>query len=72
MQCVAHGMIEILMPVGTFLRSGLAVWEQESPNDREGRKSRYAVVGMINADNVKNNSNAKAVLDEMLAWTALQ
>lgn len=32
----------------------------------------YAVVGMINADNVKNNSNAKAVLDEMLAWTALQ
>ena len=32
----------------------------------------YAVVGMINADNVKNNSNAKAVLDEMLAWTAMQ
>lgn len=32
----------------------------------------YAVVGMINADNVKNNSNAKAVLDEMLAWTAVQ
>ena len=27
------------MPVGTFLRSGLTVWEQESPNDREGRKS---------------------------------
>ena len=26
----------------------------------------------LNADNVKNNSNAKAVLDEMLAWTALQ
>ncbi|MFW2178442.1 MULTISPECIES: D-alanyl-D-alanine carboxypeptidase/D-alanyl-D-alanine-endopeptidase [unclassified Moraxella] len=32
----------------------------------------YAVVGMINADNVKNNSQAKAVLDEMLAWTAVK
>ena len=32
----------------------------------------YAVVGMINADNVKNNDKAKAVLDEMLAWTAVQ
>ncbi|MGK8252285.1 hypothetical protein [Moraxella lacunata] len=32
-------MIEISMPVGTFLRSGLAVWEQESPPFREGRKS---------------------------------
>ena len=39
MQSVAHGMIEILMPVGTFLRSGLTVWEQESPHFREGRKS---------------------------------
>ena len=27
------------MPVGTFLRSGLTVWEQESPHFREGRKS---------------------------------
>ena len=33
-------MIEILMPVGTFLRSGLAVWEQESPHFREGRRSK--------------------------------
>jgi D-alanyl-D-alanine carboxypeptidase/D-alanyl-D-alanine-endopeptidase (penicillin-binding protein 4) len=30
----------------------------------------YAVVGLINADNAKNNDKAKAVLDEMLAWTA--
>ena len=44
MQCVAHGMIEILMPVGTFLRSGLAVWEQESPHFREGRKSIIALL----------------------------
>ena len=27
------------MPVRTFLRSGLTVWEQESPHFREGRKS---------------------------------
>ena len=31
------------MPVGTFLRSGLAVWEQESPHFREGRKSRVGI-----------------------------
>lgn len=39
MQSVAHGMIEISMPVGTFLRSGLTVWEQESPCFSKGRKS---------------------------------
>ena len=39
MQRVAHGMIEILTPVRTFLRSGLTVWEQESPHFREGRQS---------------------------------
>ena len=32
----------------------------------------YAVVGLINADNAKNNDKAKAVLDEMLAWTAIK
>lgn len=32
----------------------------------------YAVVGMINAPNVGHNDNVKAVLDEMLAWTAVQ
>lgn len=31
----------------------------------------YAVVGMINQDNVTHNAKAKAVLDEMLAWTAV-
>lgn len=32
----------------------------------------YAVVGMVNAPNVGHNDNVKAVLDEMLAWTAVQ
>lgn len=39
MQSVAHGMIEILTPVRTFLRSGLTVLQKESPHFREGRKS---------------------------------
>lgn len=32
----------------------------------------YAVVGMVNAPNAGHNDNIKAVLDEMLAWTAVQ
>lgn len=32
----------------------------------------YAVVGMINSPNIMYNWQAKAVLDEMLAWTASQ
>ena len=32
----------------------------------------YAVVGMVNAPNVGHNDTVKAVLDEMLAWTAVQ
>ncbi len=32
----------------------------------------YAVVGMINAPRVSSNVYAKAILDDMLAWTALQ
>ena len=43
MLSVGHGMIEILTPVGTFLRSGLTVWEQESPHFREGRKSKKVI-----------------------------
>lgn len=36
---VAHGMIEISMPLRTSLRSGLTVLQKESPHFREGRKS---------------------------------
>lgn len=32
----------------------------------------YAVVGMVNAPNAGRNYLTKAILDEMLAWTALQ
>lgn len=39
----------------------------------QGQSGRwYAVVGMINAPGVVHNPKAKAVLDEMLAWTAVQ
>ncbi|OAU97475.1 Mobile element protein [Moraxella catarrhalis] len=36
-----------LMPLRTFLRPSLTVWEQESPNDRAGRKSSVSILGQI-------------------------
>jgi len=33
------------------LRSGLAVWEQESPHFREGRKSNLAQQSLVNQSN---------------------
>ena len=54
MQSVAHGMIEILMPVRTFLRSGLTVLEKESPHFREGRKSIFGVNSRVQRTGAKS------------------
>ena len=50
---VAHGTIEISMPVGTFLRWGFTVLQKESPHFREGRKSMWQILN--NALTYQNN-----------------
>lgn len=66
MQSVAHGMIEILTPVRTFLRSGLTVWEQESPRFSEGRKSKRSSTKRGNRHSDERLSAECDVLGE--AW----
>ena len=63
-------MIEILMPVGTFLRSGLTVWEQESPHFREGRKSiNDVLLGIDEFHHVSagDNNRLGAIIDEIMS-----